>query len=107
MEYYSNSEKFDMVTCYILSHRNGVDAGRMYLNQYPERRQPCSNMFKRIVANLKEYGAFVKPIEKRRRQADEENENSVLEAVVDNPSISARQIENDTGISKSTAHLIL
>lgn len=107
MEYYSNSDKFDMVTCYILSHRNGVDAQRMYLNQYPERRQPGSTLFRRLVANLKEYGAFVKPIEKRQRQANEENENTVLEAVVENPNISTRQIENDTGIPKSTAHLVL
>lgn len=57
-------------------------------------------MLGRLVANLKEYGAFVKPVEKRRRQPKEENENTVLEAVVEDPNISTRQIENETEIPK-------
>lgn len=107
MESFSNEEKFDMVTCYILCHQNCVDAENLYLDRYPERRQPEKTIFRRLVANLKEHGAFRKPIRSRQKPCNEEKVNSVLLTVTENPRVSTREIERATGIAKSTSSFIL
>lgn len=104
---FSNTEKFDMLSCYIVCQRNCVDAERAYSNKYPERRQPGKSIFRRLVFNLKEYGSFKKPVVSRQKQSNEESQRDVLQAVVENPEISTRTIEDNTGVAKSTAHFIL
>lgn len=104
---FSPEEKFEMLKCYILCHSNAVEAGRMYFNKYPEKKQPSTKMFGRLATNLKQYGAFMKPVSSREKPCNEENENNVLLAVTENPQISVREINHTTGIPKSTAHFIL
>lgn len=104
---FSNEEKFDMLSCFILSRRNCHVAERMYLDKYPERRQPHKRTFSKLVTNLKEYGAFKKPVLSRQKPSNEEKVNNVLLAVTENPGISTRKIEIDVDIAKSTAHFIL
>lgn len=104
---FSPEHKFDMVKCYILCHSNAVAAERMYLNNYPERKQPSAKIFGRLASNLKQYGGFVKPVSSRRKPCNEEKENNVLLTVTENPEISVRGIYHTTGIAKSMAHFIL
>jgi len=104
---FSPEEKFDMIKCYNLCYSNAVEAGRMYLNNYPERRQPSAKIFGRLATNLKQYGAFVKPVLSRNKPCNEERENNVLLAVTENPETSVRKIDHTTGVAKSTAHFIL
>ena len=100
---FSNTEKFDMLSCYILCQRNCVDAERSYLNKYPKRRQPGKSIFRRLIFNLKEYGSFQKPVISRQKPSNEQRERNVLQAVIENPEISTRAIEGNTGVPKSTS----
>lgn len=104
---YTNYEKFDMLSCYILCHRNCINAALMYSDTYPERKQPDQTIFRRIVFNLKEYGSFKKPIKKRNKPSKAQTENYIMQAVVETPEVSTRQIERNTGIPKSTVHFNL
>ena len=82
-------------------------AERSYLNKYPQRRQPGKSIFRRLIFNLKEYGLFQKPVISRQKPSNEQRERNVLQAVVENPEISTRAIEGNTGVPKSTAQFIL
>ena len=104
---FSNTEKFDILTCFILSQRNCYVEERLYLENYSERRQPNKRTFSKLMNNLKQYGSFKKPVISRKKPSNEEKVNNVLLAVVENPGISTRQIEETTGIAKSTSHFIL
>lgn len=106
MEPFSNNEKFDMLSCYILRHKNSTRAAEMYFDRYPERRQPHSSTYKNFRVNLINHGSFTKPFTKSTR-ISEENKTTVLQSVVENPNISVREIQHNTGIPKSTAHKIL
>lgn len=104
---YSNEEKFDMISCYIISYNNSFSASRMYANKYPERKQPDVKMFRRLTVNLKNFGSFKKPCHNRKKNCSEDKENNVLLAITENPEISTRAIESTTGVAKSTSQFIL
>lgn len=104
---FSNEEKLDMLTCCILCQRNCIAAANLYENKYPERNQPGHSIFRRLFHNLKEYGAFKKPTPTRNKTSNEEKQLTVLQSVVEIPTISTRKIERNTGIAKSTAHFVL
>lgn len=106
MEPFSNSDKFDMLSCYILSHKNSTRAAELYLNHYPERRQPHLSTYRNLRVNLIEHGSFIKPY-KNPQRISEETKTTVLQAIVENPNTSTREIQRNTGIPKSTAHKIL
>lgn len=105
MAAFSNRERCEMYECFILCGRNDERAAEMYSNKYPERRQPNRCLFRRLRNNLMNYGTFVKT--KRDRHFDENKENMVLQAVVEQPRNSLREIERTTGIPRSTASVIL
>lgn len=104
---FTNAEKFDMLSCFILSQKNCYVAERMYLEKYPERRQPNKRTFSKLVTNLKQYGSFKKPVLSRKKPCNIEKVNNVLLAVAENPAISTRQIDKNLGVAKSTAQFIL
>lgn len=104
---FTNEEKFDMLSCYILCQRNCVEAEHMYLNNYPERKQPGKSIFRRLVFNLKEYGSFKKPVLSRQKHPNEEKEYQVLQSVIENPETSTRTIEDQTGVARSTVQFVL
>jgi len=66
-EHFSHEEKFDMLTCYILCHKNSVNAEIRYRNEFPDRRQPDKSIFLKLARNLKEYGSFKKPLISRKK----------------------------------------
>lgn len=105
--YYSNEEKFDMLSCFILSGENCNVAERMYLDKYPERRQAAKRTYSKLVTNLKEHGAFKKPMLSRKKNSNQEKVFSVLLAVTENPGVSTREIDENVGVAKSTAQFIL
>lgn len=105
MNYFSNSDKYDMLECFILCRRNDAQAEESYLTKYPERRQPGRAMFRRLKDNLIAYGSFAKV--KRNKPVDENKENLVLQSVVETPRTSLRHIEEITGVARSTSGSIL
>ena len=98
---FTNDDKFNMLSCYILCQRNCVEAERMYLNKYPDRKQPGKSIFRRLVFNLKEYGSFKKPVISRKKHWNEEK------SVIESPETSTRKIEDQTGVPKSTVQFVL
>lgn len=106
-EHFSYEEKFDMLCCFIKSHKNAEQAERQYLHRYPERRQPNKSIFHRLVSNLKNHGSFNKPIINRNKLVNSEYQLNVLLAVNENDTISTRCIEREHGVPKSTTQRIL
>ncbi|KAJ8932848.1 hypothetical protein NQ318_012476 [Aromia moschata] len=94
--------------CFIQNGYNSEAASEAYFNRYPERRQPNMSIFGRLKENLVEYGGFNKPRPKNYRIQDAEDVAiNVVGMVVVNPSISSRQIEAESGISRRRALSVL
>lgn len=105
---YENYEKFDMLECYIRSDNNSEIASELYLNRYPERRQPCKTIFNRLKQNLVDGGSFTKRRPKKYNIGNAEQTNiGVVAMAVANPAISSRQIEAESGIPRRQALRIL
>lgn len=105
---FTNSEKYDMLECFIRNNNNSHAASETYLNRYPERRQPHKSIFMRLQQNLINYGSFKKIRPKKYNVQSAENAAiDVIGAVIADPSISSRQIEVDSGISRRRALTIL
>ncbi|KAJ8953519.1 hypothetical protein NQ318_023643 [Aromia moschata] len=97
-----------MLECFIQNGYNSEAASEAYFNRYPERRQPNMSIFGRLKENLVEYGGFNKPRPKNYRIQDAEDVAiNVVGMVVVNPSISSRQIEAESGISRRRALSVL
>lgn len=108
MAHYNHHEKFDMLRCYLRANENTQDASNAYFALYPERQQPNPKIFQRLVYNLINYGAFNKPRSKTYRiDGQEEKCLNVVGNVTVDPNISLRQLENETGIARSSASDIL
>jgi len=107
MAHFSNEEKSDMLCCYIESHKNCFDAERQYLLKYPERRQPNRSIFKRLLKNLREYGAFQQTVSHRVRTNNPEQTLNVLLAVQEDDTVGLRSIEKEHNVPKSNAQRIL
>lgn len=103
---FSNQEKRDMVECYILGHRNAVQAAQQYFERYFDRRQPSLPTFKRLYDNLGEYGSFCK-LNETAKGINEEAEVNVLARVMQNPSVSTREIAVEAGKSQRTVVRVL
>ncbi|KAJ8932930.1 hypothetical protein NQ318_014939 [Aromia moschata] len=97
-----------ILKCFIQNGYNSEAASEAYFNRYPERRQPNMSIFGRLKENLVEYGGFNKPRPKNYRIQDAEDVAiNVVGMVVVNPSISSRQIEAESGISRRRALSVL
>ncbi|KAJ8961915.1 hypothetical protein NQ318_021534 [Aromia moschata] len=103
-----NPQPFLNLMCFIQNGYNSEAASEAYFNRYPERRQPNMSIFGRLKENLVEYGGFNKPRPKNYRIQDAEDVAiNVVGMVVVNPSISSRQIEAESGISRRRALSVL
>ena len=78
---FTNEEKRDMVKLYYKNDRNSVKTSEVYLNSYPERRQPHRTLFKLLDRNLAEYGSFEKPRQKYGDRMDEESKENIVNEV--------------------------
>lgn len=108
MVVYSIEENYDMFIVFIDSQRNSELASELYLNRFPERRQPDSRIFERLDFNLQRFGSFNKPRSKKYLKiAAEEDEINVLASVINTPNTSCREMEEQLGISRTRCLQIL
>lgn len=75
--------------------------------KYPERRQPNRSIFKRLVTNLKENGAFERPVLHRKKNYDPEQVMTALLAVAEDDTVGLRAIEKEHSIPKSVSQRIV
>lgn len=99
------NEQYDMFCVYIKCNKNSRRAAQVYLNSFPERRQPDVKIFSRLDLNMQEYGCLRKP--SRVTTAPDRNEELTLGCVTVDPKVSTRQIEVLVGVPKSAASRIL
>lgn len=105
---YDNLEKFNMLECYIESHKNIGDASELYFQRYPERRQPYFDIFTRLENNLINHGSFQKPRPKQyNKENNEVDEINTLGFVAINPHASSRQIRQNIGVNRKKIKKIL
>ncbi|EZA50914.1 hypothetical protein X777_10741 [Ooceraea biroi] len=80
----------------------------MYGQRYPEKRLPSRAAFDCLIKTFRETGSVCSRKKMRSRlQTNEPAEVTVLAAVANNPHISSRQIQRNTGISKTSVLRIL
>lgn len=107
---YSFAEQTDMLLVLGFCNGNCRESVRVYHVRYPNRQTPERKTFAAVERRLRETGQF-KPIRinvgqpRQARAAVVEEE--VLELVNDNPKISTRLLERQTGVSKTTVNRIL
>ncbi|KAJ8918518.1 hypothetical protein NQ315_015225 [Exocentrus adspersus] len=101
---FSNEEMRDMVCVYSTENFNGRRAHRIYLEMYPNRRQPDFKIFKNLYDRLGETGSFHHKRDSagRPKTLNSEQEEEILVRVAENPELSTRRISMETGVSKST-----
>lgn len=106
---FSNQEKLDMILIYGKCDNNRRAALRAYREKYPDRRMPSAMYFTRLASNLATSGSFYRKrtVFKRKNATDEEHTVAVLGRVVVDPHISIRNIEQESGISRSSIQRIL
>lgn len=104
---YENFEKWDMISVYIETGKRPDQACQIYLERYPERRQPHKLLFQKLERNLKEFGSFSKPRSKKYVKDNDQKEENVLGFVNAFPSTSSRKIETAMGVPRKTALGIL
>lgn len=100
---YENYEKVDMLKCYFLSNENSDAASELYLNRYPERRQPDRRIFQVLKSNLSNYGSFTKPRSKN-YVVDAEmeiQELNIIGTILDHPNTSHRSLADTTNTTRT------
>lgn len=107
MSTYTPQEYANMHYIYGECRGNGRAAARLYRERYPgASRYPDHRVFINVHRSLCE-GRFPNEVFSEGRPNIEPYHEEVLQAVLENPSTSVREIEINTGIPKSTAHRIL
>ena len=107
MHLFTTEEYADIVFIYGNSNGNARKAAREYQRRYPDRHQPAHTVFSASFRRLREAGnpapqKAIRPTEVN--VADEEN---VIDAVVDNPSISVRRISTNVHVTPNFAWRVL
>lgn len=104
MVLYSNLEYFNILQCYIECNKNVKEAMQLYFERYPECNQPGRKTIKRLEYNLKNFGSFTKPRNKKyEKPLTEEDNINVIGYVTAKPCSSTREIENSIGVSRTRA----
>lgn len=104
---YSNEEKLNMIECYFASQRNANNALQRYFETYPERHQPNSQYFSKLIRNLLNFGSFEKPRSKKYVKENRVRDNNILQYFNENPTSSTRVAERETHVPKTSIHRIL
>ena len=92
-----------MVRCYNLANENTQAASELYLNTFPERRQPDKRIFQTLKNNLVSFGTFTKPRVKKCNLNEEKEiqQLNVIGEILDQPNTSSRTLANITGATKT------
>lgn len=107
---FTNAELANIHLMYGLSDCNRALARRLYSERFPNRRLPSENTFLKVHDRLTQYGSFTTPPLGRGRPRTTRTldlEESVLQAVEDDPSSSTRRIASAEGADHSTVWRIL
>jgi len=105
---FSFNEQVDMLLIYGETQQNSIRAQALYVNRYPNRTHPSHRMFQQLCKKLRETGSLAARTSKRQKKTcHEDNKINVFAMVHANPQISSRQIERESGISKSSVLRIL
>lgn len=104
---FTNREYADIVYHYGKADGNAREAQRLYREAFPGRRLPHRSLFQSTYARLVEIGSFSRPVGDRSRGVPAHVEDTVLQAVTENPSTSVRKIALEEAIPKSQVHRVL
>lgn len=105
---FSREEMVDMVYVLGASDKNCLLATRIYMQRYPERRQPSKKSFERLMERFDNTGKVVyEKKERTKNVVNEENETVILLSVIEDPHRSTRELARENDISRSSVHRIL
>ncbi|EZA62191.1 hypothetical protein X777_02817 [Ooceraea biroi] len=105
---YSFEEQVDMMEndlIYGECQKTSVRVQNLYAERYLNRTQPSRRTFKNVCDKLRQTGSLnTRKSEREKRKTNEGNEIRVLIMVAQNPYISSRQIERESGIEEQVDH---
>lgn len=104
----SVEEKVEIILIYGEAGRNIAQAIRLYAQRHPNRRVPSRHSFDFTVNQFITNGTVQVPKRTRpKTTTHQENEINIIAAVTHNPHISTRELERDSGISRTSILRIL
>lgn len=110
---FSNNEYADMHLVLGECRNNATAAARIYREQYPLRRHPSSNVFRRLDQRMRETGsmmptgAFYRDAGRPRTSRTPQVEDAVLDLVHENPATSTRAIATMLDLTTSLVGRII
>lgn len=110
MHRYSYAEMADIHLTYGAANGNGREAARLYAERFPQRRHPHHSTFPSVDRRLRETGTFrphLADTGRPRFVRTPQLEETILEAVSENPQTSTRSVASDVGVSNSTVWSVL
>lgn len=105
---FSTEEMVDMVYVLGASDNNCLLATRLYLERYPDRRQPSRKSFQKLMNRFNRTGSVnYTKTERRKTVLTEENQLNTLLAIEENPTVSTRALADQLDITRSSLRAIL
>lgn len=109
---FSSEEYCEMMIIYGECDRNANAAARMYQERFPARRHPSANVILRLINRARNTGNLNVRRQENARGAQRrarmmENEEAVLGAIEENPTMSIRTVSRMFNLSRMTTHRIL
>lgn len=104
---FSFQEYGDIVYHYGKADGNTYEAQRLYGERFPHRQLPDRRVFQAAFARFCETGTASRPCETVRSGIRSTVQDTVLQAVAEDPSTSVRKVAQASGISKSHVHRTL
>lgn len=83
------------------------DIANLYLANFPGERQPAKTTIRRIVTKFRVHATLEDRRRYNKRPVNVEAHQTCCQAAVENPKVTLRQIQDEHGISKSSAGYIL
>lgn len=97
---FSTAEYADIIYTYGLSNGNTRRAAREYGRRFPNRHQPARSVFSASFRRLRETG-HPAPRHVRPHEINVQNEENVVDAILENPSLSTRRLANQLQLSQN------
>jgi len=107
---YTNEEAADTLMILGEAQQNFSAAARLYAQRFPERTAWSRKVFKRLANRTRTKGKLLPTHNKNaqiRRPVRQEKSEGILAAVLVDPHVSTRQLERESGVSRSTIGRIL